>query len=180
MMAFLAMKVFHFFLSSRRVLLLFSLINSSFWASFSAAPRASHISLVLCIQCGCEWVGKFHLCRDSELPQLSWATVWRLAHWRLQRSELKNYSQFHFPAVCAFRCLWRQARPVKWRGGGRARTPTWERERVFENVEALLKNAVRWMDVCVCVCVYPQLTCTSSGASFKFSVQWLVGCVFVS
>lgn len=61
------------------------------WLSFPRAPASGLV--------GCTCAGT----RASS--ELSWATVWRLAHWRLQGSELKNYSRFHFPALCAFRCL---------------------------------------------------------------------------
>lgn len=61
------------------------------WLSFPRAPASGLV--------GCTCAGT----RASS--ELSWATVWRLAHWRLQGSEVKNYSRFHFPALCAFRCL---------------------------------------------------------------------------
>lgn len=62
--------------------------------------------------------GKLHLCRHSQLLRAQLGHRRSLAHWRPQRSELKNYSRFHFPALCPFGCLQRQARPVRRRGGG--------------------------------------------------------------
>lgn len=116
----------------------------------------------------------------SELPHSSaGATVWRLAHRRLQTSELKNYSRFHFPALCAFRCLWRQARPVKWRGGGRETAPMLEKK---ESLWMWGPCRNTWLGGCVYMsaCVYPQTQCVLLSARFEFSVQWSLRCVFSS
>ncbi|KAG8521642.1 Kelch-like protein 14 [Galemys pyrenaicus] len=47
-------------------------------------------------------VGKLHLRGTLNFLSAQLGRVWRLTDWRLQTSELKNYSRFHFPDLCAF------------------------------------------------------------------------------
>lgn len=61
----------------------------------------------------------------------------------------------------------RQARPVRWRRGGREEAPGLENEKEESFMERHCWNM--WIGVCVCVC--PQSACIVLGSSFKFSAQ---------
>lgn len=105
MMAFLGIRVsissFH---RGESLLFLISYIRCRAW--FAAALKASGVRVWLSAPTApASGLVSYTCAGTGASSELSWATVWRLAHWRLQRSELKNYSRFHFPALCAFRCL---------------------------------------------------------------------------
>ena len=104
-MAFLGIRVsissFH---RGESLLFLISYIRCR--TSFAADRRASGVRVWLSAPTAPASGLVSYTCAGTQASsELGWATVWRLAHWRLQRSELKNYSRFHFPALCAFRCL---------------------------------------------------------------------------
>lgn len=164
-MAFLGIKVFLFFLSQRTVSFLSSLINSSLVAAHPRLALRSPSAASGLVTCTCAglWASS----------QLSGATAWRRAHWGLQRSELKNDGRFHFPASCSFRCLWRQARPGKRRGGGRERKAQDHRRSPWKYRGVAGK--CRGMCGRVSQTQYMLL-----GASFKISLQWLPMFVWIA